>query len=233
MQPLHRHPNDLACASVHDPIAEGASHPVSHRRCLASGATVPKALLLRFVVGQNDDLVFDADERLPGPGYWIQADRAILERACRRGLFAKAARQRIELPAALIDHVVRRLRQRCLNAIGLARRAGHCVIGYGQTTKAVERPDISILLVAADGSEVEVAKLCARAVNLTIVDDFTAVELGAAIGRPHLVYGAVQKGRSAASLLRDVFRLRGVDSVGGKTERQTSSVSINAITELR
>lgn len=233
MRPIHRHPNDLGCVFTDDLGAEiEERHRNSHRRCLASGAVLPKGALLRFVVGQDGVLVFDADERLPGPGCWIKAERALLEHAFRRRLFAKAAKQHVEAPSPLVDHVALRLRQRCLNAIGLARRAGRCVVGHGKTTKALERPDTSIVLIAADGSDGERAKLCARVVGLNLVDDFMAAELGAALGRPRVVYGSIQQGRLAANLLRDVNRLRGVDRVDGKKDCQASLVSTNAITDL-
>jgi len=233
MRTIHRHQNDLGRVSADDLVAEKGWLPNSHRRCLASGVVLPKDALLRFVVGQDSVLVFDADERLPGPAYWIKADRPLLEQALHRRLFARAARQGVEVPSPFVEHVAWRLRQRCLNAIGLARRAGYCVLGYAKTTKVLERPDISILLIAADGSDGECAKLCAKAVNLNLVDDFMAAELGAALGRPRVVYGSIQKGRLAANLLRDVNRLRGVARVDGKKDCQASLVSTNAITDLR
>ena len=53
----------------------GASIPL--RRCLATGETLPKSSLIRFVVAPGDAAVPDLAERLPGRGLWISARRDV------------------------------------------------------------------------------------------------------------------------------------------------------------
>ena len=66
------------------------------RRCIASGALRPKAELIRFVAGPDGTVVPDLAERLPGRGLWLSPQREEFDRACKRNLFAKAAKARGE-----------------------------------------------------------------------------------------------------------------------------------------
>jgi len=52
------------------------------RKCIATGEVRPKAELIRFVVGPDDQLVPDLAGKLPGRGIWVTATRAALETAC-------------------------------------------------------------------------------------------------------------------------------------------------------
>src|SRR4029077_8553852 len=90
------------------------------RRCLVSRQVRPKAELLRFVVGPEGRLIVDPAERLPGRGLWLTPRRDIVESAVAKGLFAKAAGQRVVVAGELADDVERLLRQRCLALLGLA-----------------------------------------------------------------------------------------------------------------
>src|SRR5690625_1837902 len=83
------------------------------RRCLASGERLPQDRLLRFVVGPENELVPDLAARLPGRGLWIRPERALLERAIARGLFARAARGPVKVPPDLVERLGAALRRRC------------------------------------------------------------------------------------------------------------------------
>src|SRR5947209_1699549 len=94
---------------------EGESEPTGPlRRCLATRQVQLKTALLRFVVGPEDRLIVDPADRLPGRGLWLTPRRDIVERAVAKSLFAKAAGQRVVVPADLAGEVERVLRQRCL-----------------------------------------------------------------------------------------------------------------------
>jgi predicted RNA-binding protein YlxR (DUF448 family) len=58
------------------------------RRCLARGVSVSRHHLIRFVVSPGGMVVPDIEERLPGRGMWVSADRAALDTAVRRKVFA-------------------------------------------------------------------------------------------------------------------------------------------------
>src|SRR5512143_573303 len=77
------------------------------RRCLVTREVKPKAELLRFVAGPDGALVFDPAEKLPGRGLWLSARRDIVDLAIAKGLFSKAAGQRVSVPADLAGQIER------------------------------------------------------------------------------------------------------------------------------
>lgn len=85
---------------------------------------------MRFVVGPDSSVVPDIAEKLPGRGLWLTASRDIVSRAVARRLFGKAAKAAVTVPADLADRVEARLVARCLDLVGMARRAGRSVAGF-------------------------------------------------------------------------------------------------------
>ncbi|MEJ5234027.1 MAG: DUF448 domain-containing protein, partial [Geminicoccaceae bacterium] len=75
------------------------------RRCLVARAAGERARMVRFVLSPDGTVVPDVDERLPGRGLWVAADRSALVEAVRRNLFAKAAGAAARPPADLVERV--------------------------------------------------------------------------------------------------------------------------------
>src|SRR5690606_41469867 len=61
------------------------------RRCLITGESDDAAALIRFAIAPDGRVVPDIAARLPGRGYWVRADRAVVDEAVRREVFAKAS----------------------------------------------------------------------------------------------------------------------------------------------
>ena len=181
-----------------------------NRRCIASGESRPIAQLVRFVVGPEDTIFPDVDQRLPGRGLWLSADRSMIETAATKRLFSKAARQNVRTPPDLADTVADLLKRRCLNHLGLARRAGLVAAGAEKVRTQIASGRTAVLLEAADGSMPERAKITALAPNLAVVDLFTGSELGAALGRDAVVHVAMLSGRLTTMLVEDAARYAGV-----------------------
>ena len=177
------------------------------RRCIASGQVRPKDEMLRFVVGPGDDLVPDLDGRLPGRGLWLSADRDVVNTACAGNQFAKAARRRVDVPDDLFGRVEALLTRRCLDLIGLARRAGAVVAGFEKVRARLAKGRAGVLLAACDGATGGRDKVRALAPGVPVIDLFTAAELGAVMGRPDAVHVVVDEGGLATSLLRQANRL--------------------------
>ena len=187
------------------------------RRCLASGRVLPKETLLRFVVGPEGELVPDLAERLPGRGLWLLARRDMMAKACKKNLFARAAKRQVVLPSDLAERVEQLALKRCLDQLGLARRAGAVVLGYEKVKAALKTDRLGLLLQASDAAADGRDKLRALA---QAVGDKTAMlqfcdaaALGAALGREAAVHVGVMRGRFAAGLQRDVGRLAGLRGV--------------------
>ncbi len=94
------------------------------RKCIVTGESQPKAGLIRFGLGPEGQVVPDVLGRLPGRGMYVVADRAAIAKAAAKGLFARAAKQPVMVPADLADEVERQLAKRVVELISLARKAG-------------------------------------------------------------------------------------------------------------
>ena len=80
-----------------EPTASIGTGPV--RTCIATGEQGAPVRMIRFVVGPQGDVVPDLARRLPGRGMWVRAERAAIEHAVAKNLFAKSAKAAVR-PAA-------------------------------------------------------------------------------------------------------------------------------------
>ena len=182
-----------------------------NRRCLVQGASQPIELLVRFVVGPEDAIVPDIDESLPGRGFWLSARRDVVETAVKRKAFHRAARRPVVVPEDLVDLVERLLLRRCMESLGLARRSGRAVCGFGKVSSAMaEGP--GWLIEAEDGSA-DGARKIGQAANRAatpmrpVQAALSAAELGQVFARDHAVHGWVTAGPLAKRIARDMARL--------------------------
>ena len=189
---------------------EGRRLHTPERRCIATGASGPADALIRFVVSPDGNIVPDLGERLPGRGIWVKADRAALEIASRKRLFRRVAGMPVAVPDDLIVRLEEGLVRRCVDLVGLARRAGEAVFGYEKAREWLAAGRVGLLLAAVDGGGRDRARLRALSADVPVIEVLTADELGRATGRPRSVHGAVARGRLAASILRETGRLAGV-----------------------
>ena len=194
--------------------AEPLKEPL--RRCIVSGEVRPKAELLRFVVGPDGQVVPDIKGSLPGRGLWLLPQGPILEKARKRRLFARAARRQVTVAEDLVSQISRLLRRRCLDLIGLAKRAGQVVSGFEQVRPWLAEGRAGVLLAASDGASDGRGRLKALGLalrpDLPVIDVFSSAELGAALGREGVVHAAVAEGDLARKLLSEAARLSGLRS---------------------
>ena len=193
-----------------------ASSPdAGSRRCIASGACQPREALLRFVVDPAGALVPDLAGSLPGRGLWVSAERSALEKACARGLFARAARRPIVVAPDLIDQVERQLTARVLDILGLARRAGALVTGFDKVQRALGEKRVAVLVEASDGARHGRARLGAMARDIPVIAQFDGAALSRSLGRENVVHAALAQGRLADRFLQESARLAGVRAEPG------------------
>jgi len=179
------------------------------RRCVATRERQGKEAMVRLALAPDGRLVPDIEERLPGRGLWIAARRDIVERAVTKRLLARAAGAEIAVPPDLADRIQALLARRCIDLVGLARRAGQAVAGFEKVKAALGRGDVALLLQAADGSPEQRAKLRPRSGAIPVVALFSGAELAEIFGREVAVHAAILKGGIADRLTRDCARLAG------------------------
>ena len=165
--------------------------------------------MIRFVVDPAGRILPDVDERLPGRGMWLSAGRDVVNKAVEKRLFGKAAKQSVTVLDGLADRIEALLTRRFYDGLGLARRAGHIVVGFDQVQAALAGSGAAVLLAAADGAEDGRRKLRHLAPGLPLITTGSGSDLGAALGREHLVHAALLPGKLATRALRDAGRLAG------------------------
>ena len=192
------------------PADRHASEPSGNtRRCLVSRETWPRERMVRFAVGPDCDIVPDIVGRLPGRGLWLQSCRDIVDRAAASDVFARACRREVTVPDALADQVERLLVARCIDLIGFARRAGSALAGFEAVRRALQRGGAALLLVAADGSTRQRARLPLSCVRDRVVDVLVSTELGGAFGREAVTYAALGPGGLESRVWTEAARLAG------------------------
>ncbi len=188
----------------------GVNRPAApRRRCIVSGESRETTALVRFVVGPEDRIVPDIDGKLPGRGIWVSADRESVASAVAKRLFARAARRNVTADEDLPAQVEALLLRRCLDLIGLARRAGVAVTGFDKVRAFLATREAGLVLAASDAGADGQAKVRRAAAGIPLVDQLDRTELGRAFGREQAVHAVVASGKISDSLLLDARRLSG------------------------
>ncbi len=203
----------------------GSTRP--RRRCFVTRRIADADSLVRFVVGPDETVVPDTAATLPGRGIWLSAERDVVNTACTRNVFAKGFRVRVAAEPDLAAHVERLLARRCLDLLGLARRAGAAAAGFEKVRSLVGSGAAGVVVVASDAAADGRQKLSRMARGVPLVATLSAAELAAAVGRGHVVYLAVRKGRLAHRFTVEAARLAGFRRIdeehrkgGGQPDRE-------------
>lgn len=186
------------------------------RRCIVTGQSQPARGLIRFVVGPENQIVPDLAARLPGRGIWVSADRATLDRAVAKKLFARAARAQVIVPDGLVDLLEQLLLQRVQNLLSLARKAGQAVAGYEKCRDLALRDEMAVLIQSSNGSERGKTKLRPPDGDDTYIGLLTTAELGVAFGREVVIHAALRAGGLSEAVVEEAARLAGLRiDIGG------------------
>ena len=191
---------------------------VRERRCVASGEVLPEAQLIRFALGPDHVLVPDVAAKLPGRGAWVRADRASVEQATKKSGFAHALKAQVKPSDGLAALTETLLARRCLDLLGLARRAGAIAFGATQVEQAIRAKPAQLLIEASDGAEEGREKLMALHIGLwgappPAAGCFSAAELGVALGRERVIHACLLQERLAVALATDIGRLAGFRAI--------------------
>ena len=193
----------------------------AERRCIVTGEVQPKGGLIRFVASPDGVVVPDVLEKLPGRGVWVAADRAALDKAVTKGLFARGLKQAVTLPDGLVAEVERQLVNRLVGLIGLARKSGEAVAGFEKTKDWLDKDKVRILIQASDGSGRGKSKLSTPQ-GARFIGWLTGDELGMAFGRQTVIHAALGSGGLAERVVEEAQRLKGLRQTndGGTRRRE-------------
>ena len=169
--------------------------------CIVTKNTFPRTEMLRFVVSPNREIVFDADEKLPGKGIWISADKDILQKAVQKKIFNKAAGMSVVIPENLTDIVLGKLQEKCLSLLAFARKAGMLVFGFEGVKKALTNMVVSVVFEADDAAQNGKDKLYRPTDTFPVFSCLTREDLGQITGMEQQVHVAVLDSKLAENLI--------------------------------
>lgn len=169
--------------------------------CIVTKNTFPRTEMLRFVVSPNREIVFDVDEKLPGKGIWISADKDILLKAIQKKLFNKPAGTTVIVPDNLADIVLGRLQDKCLSLLALARKAGVLVFGFEGVKKALTNMSVAVAFEAEDAAQNGQNKLYRPTDDFPVFSCLTREDLGQITGMDQQVHIVVLESKLADNLI--------------------------------
>jgi len=179
------------------------------RRCLVLRDSFARETMLRFVAGPEQNLLFDISATLPGRGMWLSASGDVIEKSLKQGVFSRAAKQRLNVPADLRERVEAALRRRVCELIGLARRGGEAISGFEKAREWLVQGTAALVVQAADGSVEERARFTGGR-DIPVLAVLTAAELGRIFGRDQAVHVAIAAGGLGPKIQIEFLRLAGV-----------------------
>jgi predicted RNA-binding protein YlxR (DUF448 family) len=195
--------------------------PGAERLCAVSRTVKPVDDLIRFVVGP-DGVVPDLKRKLPGRGLWITADKALLNDAVARNVFARGFKRELR-----VAETERLLMRSALDALAIAGKASLVVAGFAKVEAAIARENIVGILHAKDAGDDGVAKLSGAlhrrgdSAPIKVIQAFGSAQLDLALGRSNVVHAALLAGPANDTFLARFARLeRFAAGVTAKSDNQ-------------
>ena len=193
---------------------------MNDRTCIVTRRQAGPDELIRFVVGPDKAVVPDLKRNLPGRGCWVTADREHVDKAAKKGQFARAFKSEVNVPADLGDMVDGLLARSALGALGLARKAGVVALGATKVEASVRSGAALLVLHATEASADGLRKIAqarratahAGGPEIRAYKLFSEQELGLALGGTNVIHAAVlagDAGRAAEKRMVALDRYRG------------------------
>lgn len=198
-----------------------ASREETERLCALTREVRPVADLIRFVVSPDGDLVPDTDAMAEGRGVWISLGAAYVAEAVKKKAFARSLKSEVKVPDDLSGLTRRRLEERFVSALSLARKAGQLVTGASKVKSAIEAGEVLALLTATDAAEDGRKKLAGSLKGYTKAAEelgfnpgetphfelLDSSQMGLALGIENVIHAALIKGGAAQAAVQRAERL--------------------------
>ena len=187
---------------------------MTERTCTGCRTAHDKIELIRFVCDPAGQLLVDYRHKLPGRGAYTCIDRNCIVTAATRGGFSRSFKQSVSVPDAdiLVEDVLRSLRVRILNLIGMARKARAIVSGSNSVLQELGKPAASLLIIAVDAAAGTADKILNRAkgADVPFFKLFDKQTLGSAVGRDERSHLVLTDKKFARNLILEIDRLKNI-----------------------
>jgi predicted RNA-binding protein YlxR (DUF448 family) len=185
---------------------------VNDRTCIVTRETCSPEALIRFVAGPDGRVVPDLKRQLPGRGCWIKADRALVDRAVQKKLFARALKAEAKADADLGALVDRLLAADLVGMMNLARKAGQFVSGAMKVDAAVRAGAVLAVFHAADAAADGVRKIdqarkawklgTSAGEDIPSFSLFTGAELDEVMGQNAFIHACALAGQAGEGVVK-------------------------------
>ena len=198
-----------------------ASRDDTQRQCALTREVKPIAELIRFVVSPDGEVVPDTDARAEGRGVWITLGAKSVAEAVRRKAFAKSLKADVRVADDLAALTQRRLEERLLSALSIARKSGQLITGATKVKSAIEAGQIAALLTATDAAADGRNKLVGSLRGYSMAAEeaglnpsetahfelLDSTQMGLALGMENVIHAALIKGGAAQAAVKRADRL--------------------------
>jgi len=194
------------------------------RECCLTRETKPAAELIRFALGPDDEIVPDVDAKAPGRGVWVTLSEAMVDEAVAKRAFGRSLKQKVSVPPDLAQLAGRRLEERLLGALGLARKAGQIVTGAAKVEAAIAAGTTKALFTATDAAENGRHKMLALLRSkdpqgsIGHYELLSSGQMDLALGLENVIHAALVAGAAADAALARAERLARYRSANGKED---------------
>jgi predicted RNA-binding protein YlxR (DUF448 family) len=203
---------------------------VNDRTCIVTRESADPETLIRFVAGPNGQVVPDLKRKLPGRGCWVKAERALVDRAIARKIFARALKADVKADADLGDLVDRLLAADLVGMMNLARKAAQFVSGAAKVDAAVRSGAAIAVFHASDAAADGVRKIDqARKAwkfgpgageDIPSFSLFTGAELDELMGQNAFIHACVLAGQAGEGVVKranllEQYRMGGLSQTKG------------------
>ncbi|MGF1509254.1 MAG: DUF448 domain-containing protein [Myxococcota bacterium] len=138
--------------------------PEAVRQCAITRHRARKSSLLRLALDPSGRPFVDVMAKAPGRGVYVSPDREVLRAALTpKGLHRLFQRKSVMAPnpESVLDETASRLRERVLDHLALARRAGCLAVGVEECIERLARCPSSLVVLAEDVSERSAGRIAA------------------------------------------------------------------------
>jgi predicted RNA-binding protein YlxR (DUF448 family) len=193
----------------------------TERMCALSREVKPASDLIRFVVSPDNELVPDTDAKAEGRGVWISLGASKVAEAQKKKAFARSLKAEVKVPDDLAGLTRKRLEERYLSALSLARKAGQLLTGSSKVKLAIEAGEVIGLITATDAAEDGKKKLLGSLKGYTMAAEEAGLnppetphfelldsgQMGLALGIENVIHAALIKGGAAQAAVQRAERL--------------------------
>ncbi|MCF3639002.1 RNA-binding protein [Rhizobium sp. TRM95111] len=187
------------------------------RMCIVTRESGDTDALIRFVAAPDGRVVPDLKRQLPGRGCWVKAERALVEKAVAKKLFARALKADVRAEPGLADDLDRLLGLQLAGMMNMARKAAQFVTGATKVDQAVRSGAALAVFHAADAAADGVRKIdqARRAWKFSSGEEneipafrfFTEAELAGLLGQNAFIHAVALAGQAGEGVVKRAIML--------------------------